>query len=430
MLKRLFRAAALPASLAALLTLNACGGSFGTEGQVRIVNATRAGTTLDLYAGTDRIAASIAAGNASGYVDLDEDSYTFNVKNSGSSSTTSSLSGTVDKESHYAVVAYATGGTLSTVYVDENEGAPSSGYAKLRVFNAASSEVDSVDVYLRSSACSGLSSSDGAFASAVTDLQDSYGEIGAGTYYVCVTGAGDKTDLRLEIPGLALANQQIATLILTNSTGGFLLDGLLLNQQGTLDAHANTSVRMRLVADATSSGVVTATANGTTLGASYSSPTVGGYKLVSAGDLTLGVSINGTAIDASGFSATAGSDVTLLVAGGAASPTVVLLNDDNTPSTSSTKPVRIRLVNGLNGISGSAMLTVDGDVIADSIAFGAASTSVSVASSAAAAQLEVSLAGTTLWAKDSQTLTSGKVYTVFLLGDASGTVTGTLRADR
>lgn len=426
-MKRICRAAIL-LSLATLL--HGCGGKADTEeGRVRLVNATRDYSALDLYQSSTRIIASTAAYSSSDYAGLGAESYTFYVKNGGSSSTAATLTGSVEKEVHYAVVAYVTGGTMATAYISESEDSPSSGIAKLRIFNAASSEVGSVDVYLRSSACSGLASSDTALATSISGLQDTYSGVTAASYHVCVTTAGDKSDLRLDIPALTLASQQIATLILTNTSGGVLLNGLLLNQQGSLTTYANTSVRMRLAADAASSGVVSAAANGTTLGTSYSSPTVGSYKLVEAGELALTVSINGAAVAATGFSASAGTDVTLLVAGSVSTPAITLLTDDNTPSTSSSKPVKIRLVNGLNGIGGAAMLTVDGDVVADSVDFGTASSPVNVPASAAAAALDITYAGTSLWSASSQTLTSGKVYTMFLLGDASGAPKGILRAD-
>lgn len=143
-------------------------------------------------------------------------------------------------------------------------------------------------------------------------------------WHVCVTGTGDRSDLRLDIPALTLGSQQIATLILTKSTGGVLLNALLLNQQGTLTSYANTSVRLRLVADAASGGVVSASG--------------------------------------------------------------------------------------------------------DSVAFGATSADANIAASSAAADLQVTSAGTTLWEMSGQTLTSGSVYTVFLLGDA-GAPKGVLRVD-
>jgi hypothetical protein len=88
----------------------------------------------------------------------------------------------------------------------------------------------------------------------------------------------------------------------------------------------------------------------------------------------------------------------------------------------------MKLVNGVNGLSGSAMLTSSGVVVGDSVAFGAASDDANIAASAAAADLQVTSAGTTLWEVSGQALTGGSVYTVFLLGDAT-TVHGVLRVD-
>jgi hypothetical protein len=171
-------------------------------------------------------------------------------------------------------------------------------------------------------------------------------------------------------------------------------------------------VRLRLVADAASGGVVSASANGTPLGTSYASPTVSAWRTVTAGDLALTLSIDGVALTRSGLTAAAGGDYTLLVAGSAGAATINLLTTDDSTPTSTSLPVRMKLVNGLNGGSGSAMLT----------------SSANIAASAAAADLQVTSAGTTLWEMSGQTLTSGSVYTVFLLGDA-GAPKGVLRVD-
>jgi len=430
--------AALAAAALTLPFISGCGNDNANDGFVRIINATTEYASLDLYTqdssgNDDLVVSGTAAGAASAYTGVKKGSYTFDVKSSTSAGAPTPVTGTITKDDHFAIVTYLTGTTTKTQFITEEETHPASGNAKLRVFNAAPSEAASVDVYLITSDCSDLQVTDTAFASAVTGLQTTFTQVtaaSAGTSYnVCVFAAGDTSTLLLDITGLKLKDQEIATLILTRTTGGVLLNGLLMNQQGSVTSYANTSVRMRLAADAASSGVVSASANGTTLGTSASSPTVGSYKLVTAGDLALAVSINGTEVAATGFSASAGTDVTLLVAGSVTTPAITLLTDDNTPSTSSSKPVKIRLVNGLNGIGGAAMLTVDGDVVADSVDFGTASSPVNVPASSAAAALDITYAGTSLWSASSQTLTSGKVYTMFLLGDASGTPKGILRAD-
>ena len=74
------------------------------------------------------------------------------------------------------------------------------------------------------------------------------------------------------------------------------------------------------------------------------------------------------------------------------------------------------------------MLTSNGVVVGDSVAFGTASDDANIAASSADADLQVSSAGTTLWEMSGQTLTSGSVYTVFLLGDATAPK-GVLRVD-
>lgn len=417
--------------LLALPLLHACGGSFGNEGHVRLVNATSNYLALDLYAGDDRIIAGVTPASGSGYVDQDEGSVTLNLKNGDSSTTLVSLATDIAAEKHQAVLAYVTGGTLGAVVLDEEEGAPDAGYGKLRVLNAASSELAGADVYLVAKPCNTLDDTDVPAFQNVADISTAgFNQVPAGSWRICVTANGDSTDLRYEIPALALDNQQIVTLVLTRSSGGVLLDGLLVNQQGGVVAAANPYARVRLVADASGGAGVSASVNGTTLAANTTSPTVGAYRLVAAGDLATTLAIDGSTVAVTGLSAAAGTDATLLVAGSAASPGVTLLNDPNLPSTSSSKPVRIRLVNGLNGTSGTMMMTVDGDVVADSVAFGGASGSVSVEASSASSTIEVSQAGSVLKTLTEQTLAATRVYTLFLLGDAGGTVTGVLRADR
>ncbi len=410
--------------------LHGCGSS--SDGYVRLVNATTDYSSLSLYESTSEVTDSVDADSVGSYGGLDAGTYTLNVRSTGSSSNAATTSQTVAKGDHFTLVAYVNGGALETTTLTDNESAPSSGYAKLRVFNAASSSVASVDVYVTSNACASLTSADTAVATAVTGLQSAYSTVVAATagsnWHVCVTGAGSRTDVRLDIPSVTLTSQEIATLVVTKSTGGYLLNGLLLDQQKTLTSYANANVRLRLVADAASRATVSATANGTTLASSSTSPTVGTWKTVTAGDLSLTLSIGGVAITKTGLTAAAGGDYTLLVAGDTGSPTINLLTEDDTPSTSTTSPVRMRLVNGLNGNSGDVMLTANGVSVGDSVAFGAMSDAVNLAASSGAEDLLVTQAGSTLWEATDQTLTSGSVYTVFLLGD-SGSATGVLRVN-
>jgi hypothetical protein len=411
--------------------LHGCGGS-SDEGHVRLVDATTDYSAISLYESDSLLGAAVAADSVGSYVGVGPGTYEFDLRTAGSSSTAASTSQAVATGDHFTLVAYVDAGTLKTTTLTDDADKPTSGYASLRIFNAAPAVAASVDVYVTATDCAALTSADTPVASAVTGLQDGYASVVAATtgstWHVCVTGAGDRTDLRLDIPALTLTSQQIATLVLTKTSGGVLMNALLLNQQGTLVSHPNAKVRLRLVADAANGSVVSASANGTTLGAGYASPTVSAWRSVSAGDLALTLSIDGVAITKTGLAAAAGGDYTLLVAGSAGAPTIALLADDDTRPASTSLPVRMKLVNGVNGLAGSAMLTSSGVVVGDSVAFGAASDDASIAASAAAADLQATSAGATLWEVSGQTLTSGSVYTVFLLGDATA-VRGVLRVD-
>ena len=411
--------------------LHACGGA-SDDGYVRLVNASTDYSSISLYESSTLVGDAVASDTVGGYAGVGADTYEFDLRTAGSSSTAASVSQVVAKGDHFTLVGYVDAGTLKTAMLTDDEDAPASGYASLRIFNAAPAVAASVDVYVTATACASLTSADSPVATAVTGLQDGYAAVVAASsgssWHVCVTGTGDRTDLRLDIPALTLTNQQIATLILTKSGGGVLMNGLLLNQRGTLTSYANTNARLRLVADAASGATVSASANGTTLGASDVSPTVSAWRTVSAGDLALTLSIDGVAITKTGLTVAAGGDYTLLVAGSAGAPTINLLTDDDSAPTSTSLPVRMKLVNGLNGGSGTAMLTSNGVVVGDSVAFGAASDDANIAASSAAADLQVTSAGATLWEVSGQTLASGNVYTVFLLGDATAP-RGVLRVD-
>lgn len=421
--------------LLALALLHGCGGSLGEEAQVRLVNATSNYSGLDVVVDDETIISSIAIGSSSAYSKVADGDVSFELRSSGSSSTVASTSASIASDEHRTLLAYVTDGSLQVVSIGEDEDAPDEGKARLKVLNAASGELASIDVYLVDKDCSALSDTDvPAFADVTGVDSSSFSQItasGAGTaYHLCVTSSDDPSDLRLALPTFTLKSQQVVTLALTRSRGGALLNAVRIDQQGTVTAIDSPSARVRLVASAASAATVGATASGVTLSTGTASPSVGAYRLVDAGTLSPTITIDGTAVSSGSFTAPAGADLTLLVAGSATEPTLRLLEDANLPSTSSSKPVKIRLVNGLNGASGALLMTVDGDVVADGIAFGAASSATNVAASSATAIIEVSLGGSLLKNLADVTLSSGRVYSYFVLGDAGGTVTGVLRADR
>lgn len=427
--------AALAVALLTLPLLNACGIDDVDDGHVRIVNATTDYSSIDLYTqdsnGNDTLVVSgTAAGAASAYTDVKRGSDTFEIKSGTSAGNASSATGTVTTDDHFTLVSYITGNTLDTVFLSDDEDSPASGNAKLRVLNGASTEAGSVDVYLSQNACTNLSTTDTAFASAVAGptagsaFTTAYSQVSAAssgsTWNLCVTDAGDKSTVLLDVPSFTLKDQEIATLILTRTAGGVLLNGGVLDQQGGLTPYTNSIARVRVIADAASTGTVTATINGVSLASDAASPTIGTYTIVPAGAVTGTYAINDTAINGVSLaSLSAGSDYTLFVGGTTGSPTITLIQDNNTPSTSSSSPVEARVLNGVNGASGTVTASVTGKQVGSNVAFGTASSYAAIPDATGTASLNVSVGGTQLPQETDQTFASGDVYTILVYGDAS-----------
>lgn len=419
----------MAAAVALIPLLQACGGSSGSssDGAVRLVNASENYGALDLYSSDTLLSSSVAADGAGSYVTLGAGTYTLQLKRSGTSTTLNSTSRTVLESTAHTLLAYSTTDTLRTVFLTDSEAAPTSGAAKLRVFNA-SGEAGTLDVYVTASSAT-LADSSPTTSALAAERFSSYSEIGAGTYRIRVTGSGDKTDLRLDIDGIALADQRITTLVLTTTPGGVLVNSLFVDQKSTVSAVANPSARIRLVAGAAANGVAAATINGSVLSAGLRSPTVGAYALVPAGALTGSITLGGTALTLPSATLAAGSDSTLLVTSNGSAGTATLIDDDNQPAITTTN-AKLRLVNGVGGLASGITLTADYSAVATDIAANTASTPASLtAGSAMRLEATTPSAASSLFLDDAVTLVAGKVYTLFMLGDANAP-TGVLRRDR
>ncbi len=434
MLRKTFAAAVL----AFVLPLLPACGTGGDVAEVRLVNASPDFATLDLYAGGDLAVSGVPVNQASAYAKVDTGTKLLDVHSGGTGTSAVSTTQTLSVDKHYSLIVYENGGTApSQQFISDDEPAPTGDNAKFRVLNAASSQVASVDVYLTTNACGSLQPNDVAVASAVTTLQDAFVEVAAATgagklYNVCATSTGNKQDVRLSVPSVAFIDGQVNTLVLTTTTGGVLLNGLMVVQQGSVNAFVNTSARMRLVADAALGAPVTAVANGTTLASAPTSPNIGTtYQTVTSGTLTLVATIGGTTIAVPTPTITPGLDYTLMITGTAADPGVFLIPDDNTLSTDENNPVKIRLVNGVNGVGAPLSLSLDGSTIIGGVTFGTASTPV-VTPATDGSSIEVDADTAVIWtAAGTVTLSENRVYTVWALGDAGNTQLHTyLKPDR
>lgn len=418
--------------LLALTMLQGCGGkgnnsSGPANGTVRLVNATTAFASLDMTSSGVTLASAVATGSASANATVASGTNTFALDLHGSGTPSAQQSLLISAGVTYALVAHAAGaGQLQLTALTETELAPALGDGKIRVSNLALQDIGSVDVYV---------TGNGDLSNA-SPLGSGYVEIAKGTYHISVTGAGNKADLRLVLPSVVIGDQQILTLVLTATTGGVLVDGWLVTQQGAVSAQINASARVRVAANIANGSIVATTAatnGGVPLDSSpLVSPAVDLYTLVPvpAGTLSISVLVNGTTHIVN-FNAAAGADLTLLAVGSVAAPRFFLLSDDNRLPLGGR--AKLRLVNGVNGLAGTISLTADAILVAQNVAFGTASTAATIATTGNISQLQVNSPGNTplLNPPFSLTLLSQGVYSMFMLNNATTAAPlAIVRADR
>ena len=414
--------------------LTACGGST-KNGEVRVLNVSTGYNSLDMYANdgsssTDTLELqSVAYEAVSTYASLKSGTYTVKFKVHSLSDTLETLSSAkIADESHIAYIAFGSTGNFSSLAINEDQGTPDSGKSSVQLFNTA--EAGALDVYLTDPSAS-LTDASPTFSDIASGVSSSAATLSKGTYRLRVTGAGDKTDLRLDVASITFSDQKVSSVILTSTQGGVLVNALYLPQQGELTKYENTQSRVRAAVGIANGTAVTTGIGGLTL---LSNATVGvvssGYGQVTAGSASVTLAVDGNAVTVANQTLIAGADYTLLVWSNADGTQTSLISDDNHAPTTSSK-VKIRLLNGMSGLAAPITLTANFSPVAEGIAVGQASTSEQI-DSGSDYELDVSNAntGAGLLSKTSVSLQAGNVYTMFLSGGGSTAVVGTLHKDR
>jgi hypothetical protein len=413
------------------VVLAGCGGSGDSSdaGSVRLINATLTHPSLDLYQNSSVALSATQVDTVSSYANVPTGSPTFQLNDAGSSTALVTTSATITSGQHYTLLAYESGGSIKTNVLTEDFSAPTSGTGQLRIYDAAI-DAGAVDVYITDPATdlATVSTPTTAFSAQTYAQSSSLLPYAPGTYRVRVTVSGNKTQLLLDMPAVVLANQQIITIALTPTTGGILLDGSMLSQQGAYTAARNTTARVRLAA-AVSGGVpVAASAGSSTIDSFTLAPAVGTYAIVPASG-ALNISVNGNSVGAPSASLKAGNDYTLLVYGSGTSATASLMSDDNHLPTSATN-VKMRLINGLTGTVSGLTLEADFSPVASNV-LPAVSSAYGTVAANSSMELDVTsaLSSTPIYSRSGLSVAGSSVYTLFMVGDSSAPQ-GLLRRDR
>ena len=409
----------------ATLLLMACGGGADrTKAQVRLVNASSGYAGLDLRVDNELRQGAVVPGNSATYVEA-EPGKAFTLHSAGAGTSLLSFTPGVSARRYYTVLAYGTSGALKQVVLDDNAAAPDANRALLRVVNAAP-DAGAVDIYLTGSDET-LATSVPQQAGAAVDAVGAFFTINSGSYRLRVTAAGSKTDLRLDVPAVALASRQVATLVISPTTGGVLVRSLLLSQQGEISAQVPTQARVRVASGLSQAGIASLRVGGTAVFANVTAPAVTVYTLVPAGQQTVAVGVNSNTRPSETRTLDAGADYTVLVYGSPAAASVAWLQDDNTLPSNRAR-AKMRLVNGLVGLAGPIALSTDYAPLVDNVAAGAASDYAQVDATTTG---RLSITGAALSPIDlvEQTFAAAANYTVFLVGSPAAPV-GILRKDR
>jgi hypothetical protein len=425
-------------TMRALLTLLLClglaaCGDFGSlsDTRVRLVNATSDGyDALDLYVDGDREITGVRADSVSGYTGVEDGEASLALARTGSSTLLAASNQELAQDEDHTHVAYGAVGTLRTVLLTDDEDEPDSGKARVRLLNGAI-DAGAIDVYLTAPG-DPLDDASPVAANVAPDALSNYTTINSGNYRLRVTAAGDRDDVRLDVPLVALASRQVSTLIVGGTPGGVLVDAALVEQGGPLTAFANRQARVRVVAAIAGGARVGVDAGGTTLAANLVSPQIGPYALVTAGSLPLTVRVDGNPVTAPVLDAAPGTDLSVLVFGRADAPLVRVLVDDNKLPTTADS-AKLRLVHAVAGLPETMTLQV-GFTERGTAGYGQASTpSTQAAGSGQDLQVTSPTPPTVKFSLDDLRLDANSVYTVFMLGsfDAPATtLSATLRKER
>jgi Domain of unknown function (DUF4397) len=439
-LRHSMRRIGMGAMLLSSLWLVACGGggSGGGNGTttVRALNLTSDLPSIDVFTGDTKQFSALTTDTLAPSTSFEANTYTVNVKRAGDASTLLTGSYSLSKDQNYTVIVWGRETALRLSTLPESETAEiTAGNSKVRVFNAT---IDSgtLDVYL-TSATADIAETTPTQATVTAGSLAGFRDISAGTYRLRVTGTGDPADVRLDVPAVTLTDKQYQTLVLTaTGSGGVLLNGTLVVQQGAKTSIKNTKARVRMAASVANAGIVSASIAGNAVFSNFRSPRVSTtYSLVDSGTTDLTVRVNGNIVNAGPRSFAAGTDYTLLAYGTATAGQVALFVDDNRVPGTATR-AKLRLV---NGIASSDPLTLALDfatfIATNDVVAGTAS-AYALPNIAGSARIEITsqLVNNPLYtisqANTTLNLLAGQgVYTVFML-DGATTPSGRFVKDR
>lgn len=400
--------------------------------KLRVLNVSTGYPSLDVFTGLSNVDTqqftAVASGTITPYAAVKADTYLLKFRRAGATGTLLSQSATLADDTQVTYVAYGSTNRFALQTIGENQAEADAGYTRVQILNTSAS--DPLDVYLTgpTDLLSDVSATVGAVPAASFSTAQL---VTSGEYRLRITAAGSKTDLRLDVPAITLANRGNLTIVLSDTAGGTLVGAVVLPQQGEPAFFSNTKVRLRGAVGLSAGSAVTVNVAGADIltrrpARSFIADT---YASLDAGtDVPVTVTVDNVVVATGTVNLVAGADYTLLAWDVGGAPQLSLVTDDNHPQANSR--VKLRLLNGFSGAAVPLTLSVNYSPVAEYIDVGTASDYADLGAGTDF-RFEASNAQTLapLLTRESVTLLADGVYTFFVAGSGS-TVVGTLRKDR
>lgn len=413
--------AATAAAVAGMVALvSGCGGGGSDSGsggsaEIRLLNATNGFASLDLKVDDKAVNSGVAYAAAGAFTSIGATS-SATIQAAGTSISSRSLSLAAGVK--HTLIAYGRTSPLPTALIlREDFAAPTAGNTLLNVLNAAP-DAGALNVYLTAACTDSLDNASPFTVPVAPGAGSGYVTATAGTYCIRVTNANDRNDLRLSIPSVSLPSLQVANLILSQSTGGLLVNGILLVQGGNITNYPGSSARVRVLASLTGEATVAVARAGATLMSTTKSTNILDYQTVVAGNNDINVTVAGAALaPLTGKDLASGGDYTILVWGTPGAAQVSVITDDNRLPVDG--QVKLRVVNGLANLPGGVTLKADQTTVAADVLPGTASPYVTRTADLGTSTTPLTLTpASALNAIERTTLSTG-VWDLILLGDGS-----------
>jgi hypothetical protein len=348
--------------------LTACGSGSGTTvpASIRLVNAATVPLTLNLN--SQPTTALTSPDSSSPYVSVSPSQYTVGLQGTGVSTGAGSTIG-LGTGQQYTTIAFQQGNSTSIYAIVDNQGTPAAGSSSLNVANI-SVDAGSLDVYVVPHPYTSLTGYSPTFPSVQGTSTIATLALTAAGYDVVVTGPSSPNDLRFVLSNPPLASAQQYTLALTGTTGGGLVNSILIPQGISVPASAflpNTNARVRIWSAVPGAPALEVLATvGSTVLKQDAAPFPSHYQVVPAGSKITALTIGGTPVALPADTFAAGGDYTILVYSSGPSVATVLTDINRVVQSRAS----VRVINAAITDSGGVSLLVNGNPESVGVPFG------------------------------------------------------------